>query len=273
MFCYFLMYYTLVIFISYAFIGCCFWVFCRINLKLKHLPNINLNDWISSVFKAIYELSHFHNYVLYTNVWKMLIFIKFWADLITNCHLNLHSVVQFSQTLFQNMHKTWKKKVTERRVAICSSSESKDKEGIKLNIGFKWRLSLIILYISWYCIFFLCHYFQICEASSPVCCFHGNTECSRPPLGLGSARWHHGVSLLVRRYRQIEYYLLKSSECANYQLHADYVMFFALFICKWIKWYGWKYTPIQIYTCAEMYFASICPVIEYFNVGLHYLVA
>ena len=118
-----------------------------------------------------------------------------------------------------------------------------------MTFKFDHIVHIVVLY------FFLCHYFQICEASSLVCCFHGNTECSRPPLGLGSARWHHGVSLLVRRYRQIEYYLLKSSECANYQLHADYVMFFALFICKWINWYGWKYTPILIYMCAEIFFA------------------
>ena len=42
----------------------------------------------------------------------------------TKRHVTLRPMVQFSQTWYQRMHKTLKKKVIKRRLAICGSREA-----------------------------------------------------------------------------------------------------------------------------------------------------
>ena len=42
----------------------------------------------------------------------------------TKRHMTSRPIVWFSQTWFQKMRKTWKKKVMKRRVAICGDREA-----------------------------------------------------------------------------------------------------------------------------------------------------
>ena len=42
----------------------------------------------------------------------------------TKRHVTSRPTVQFSQTWYQKMRKTWKKKVMKRRVAICGGREA-----------------------------------------------------------------------------------------------------------------------------------------------------
>ena len=45
---------------------------------------------------------------------------KFWADVrVQKRHVTSRPMVRFSQTWYQKMRKTWKKKLMKRRVAIC----------------------------------------------------------------------------------------------------------------------------------------------------------
>ena len=70
----------------------------------------------------------------------------------TKRHVTSRPTVRFSQTWYQKMRKTWKKKVMKRRVAICGGREAVAdfvQGGVKLTppppvkIGLKGRLRVI----------------------------------------------------------------------------------------------------------------------------------
>ena len=104
MFCKFLMY--SIVFISYVF-HCFydFFIFC--NLILRNCAN-GQKDRINTVLD-IFKKSVI-SMVLYT-ICKMRILGKFWADVRVQ---KVASMVRFSQTWYQKMRKTWKKKVMQK---------------------------------------------------------------------------------------------------------------------------------------------------------------
>ena len=62
---------------------------------------------------------------VHKHICKMQILGKFCADVrVQNVHVTSRPMVRFSQTWYQKMCKTWKKKLMKRLVAICGSHEA-----------------------------------------------------------------------------------------------------------------------------------------------------
>ena len=71
---------------------------------------------------------------MYTNICKMWILGNFWADVrSTKSRVTSRPMVRFSQTWYQKMRKTWKKKVMEK--ACRDQRRSRHSRGFRVGGG------------------------------------------------------------------------------------------------------------------------------------------
>ena len=124
LFCKFLMYfiYFLCISLFLWYIFFCNLILINFKIYIENCAN-GPKDRINTVLVHFKKISNFH--VFCTQTYAKCGFGQILGRRAsTKRHVTSRPMVRFSQSWYQKMRKTWKKKVTKRRVAICGGREA-----------------------------------------------------------------------------------------------------------------------------------------------------